>query len=60
MKKQNENAGFTLVELIVAVVLLGIIVVPLLHTLATGARTARKSAEAESATLAAQSVGKSR
>lgn len=56
MKKQNKNAGFTLVELIVAVVLLGIIIVPLLHTLLTGTHTARKSAEAQSATQAAQSV----
>lgn len=57
MKKfHNCNGGFSLAELVVAVVILGIITVPLLHTLITGANTARKSAEVFDATAAAQSL----
>lgn len=57
MKKLNKNdRGFSLVEVIVAVVILGIIAVPLLHTLVTGANTARKSADVQDANNAVQSL----
>lgn len=57
MKKLNkDNGGFSLVEIIIAVVILGIITVPLLHTLLVGARTAGKSADVQQANNAAQSL----
>lgn len=57
MKKLNKNnEGFSLVEIIVAVVILGIIAVPLLHTLLVGAKTAGKSADVQDATSAAQNL----
>ena len=57
VKKLNrDNGGFSLAEVIVAVVILGIITVPLLHTLVTGANTARKSADMFDANNAAQSL----
>ena len=57
MKKLNRNnGGFSFVELIVAIAILGIIVVPLLHTLLTGARTARLAADTQSHSAAAESL----
>lgn len=57
MKKINRsNGGFSLVEIIVAVVILGIITVPLLHTLLAGARTARTAADTQDVTTAAQNL----
>ncbi|MEG1242133.1 MAG: type II secretion system protein, partial [Oscillospiraceae bacterium] len=55
-KPQIDNRGMTLVELLVAVVILGIIVVPLLHTIVTGATTERKSRVAGEATATAQDI----
>ncbi|MGI5979331.1 MAG: prepilin-type N-terminal cleavage/methylation domain-containing protein [Oscillospiraceae bacterium] len=48
--------GFTLVELIVAVVILAVVVVPLLHAFVTGAQTEMKSRRYQSATAAAQNI----
>ncbi|MEG2744709.1 MAG: prepilin-type N-terminal cleavage/methylation domain-containing protein, partial [Oscillospiraceae bacterium] len=55
-KPKIDNRGMTLVELLVAVVILGIIVVPLLHTIVTGATTERKSRVAGEATATAQDI----
>jgi prepilin-type N-terminal cleavage/methylation domain-containing protein len=52
----SGNGGFSLVELLVAVIILGIIVSPLLHTFVTGAVTASKSRKMGDATLAAQNI----
>ena len=51
-----NNQGLTLVELLVAVTILGIIVAPLLHTFVTSAYTAKKSREYGDATTAAQNI----
>lgn len=53
---QPNNRGFSLVELLVAVFILGIVVVPLLHTFVTSAATTAKSRRLGDATLAAQSL----
>ncbi len=50
------DSGFSLVELLVAVIVLGIIVGPLLHTFVTGSVTAAKSSKMGDATLAAQNI----
>lgn len=55
MKKRN-NRGFSLVELLVAVVILGLVVVPLLHAFFTAALTSGKSRQAGAATIAAQNA----
>ena len=55
-RKKRGNEGFSLVELLVAVIILGIIVGPLLHTFVTGAVTASKSRKIGDATLAAQNI----
>lgn len=52
----HNNKGLSLVELLAAVAILGIIVVPLLHTFITSAGTASKSRELGAETLAAQNV----
>jgi len=54
--RRLDNRGLTLVELLVAVVILGIIVAPLLHTFATSAKTAQKSRQFGDATTAAQNI----
>lgn len=53
---RRDDRGFTLVELIVAIVILAIVVVPLLNSFVVGAKTQRSSSLKNSATLAAQSV----
>lgn len=55
MKKLN-NRGFSLLELLIAVLILSIITVPLLHTYVTASRTAAKSRQAGDATAAAQNI----
>lgn len=55
MKKPN-NRGFTLVELLIAVLILSIITVPLLHTFVTSAQMAAKSRRTGDATTAAQNI----
>ncbi|MFB0920157.1 MAG: type II secretion system protein, partial [Oscillospiraceae bacterium] len=47
---------FTLIELLIGVVILGIITVPLLHTFVTGANTERRSREYGEVTEAAQNL----
>lgn len=52
----SKNGGFSLVELLVAVVILGIIVAPMLHAFVSGANTAARSRRAGDATLASQNI----
>lgn len=61
MKKRNkiqhtDNSGFTLVELLIAIVILAIIVVPLLHTFVSAARTNMKARTNLRVTTAAQDI----
>lgn len=58
MRKQKklDNAGFSLVELLIAVVILGLIVAPLLHTFVAAADTAARSGKMGDATLASQNI----
>ena len=53
---RRDDRGFTLVELIVAIVILAIIVIPLLNTFVVGARTTAKAAAYGNATDAAQNL----
>lgn len=55
MKKQN-NRGFSLVELLIAITILAIVVVPLLHVFLTSADTAAKSRRLRDANKAAQNA----
>ena len=52
----HDDRGFTLVELIVAIVILAIIVIPLLNTFVVGAKTAAKATAYGNATDAAQNL----
>ena len=54
--KKNNNKGFTLIEIIVAVVVLALVVVPLLNGFVTSARVNEKSRRLLNATNAAQSL----
>lgn len=54
--RRRDDRGFTLVELIVAIVILAIVFVPLLSAFVTGARTQAKSSQKNAATLAAQNI----
>ena len=53
---KRNNKGFSLVELLVAVAILGIIVAPLLHTFVTSSFTAAKSKELGNQNSTAQNV----
>lgn len=55
-ERQLNNEGFSLVELLVAIVILSIIVVPLLHSFVTSARTNAKSRNTMHATAIAEDV----
>ena len=55
-KRQLNNEGFSLVELLIAIVILSIIVVPLLHSFVTSARTNAKSRSTMHATAIAEDV----
>lgn len=52
----NENAGFSLVELLIAVIILAIIVVPLLHGFVTSARMNGKARQTQRAVTVAQDL----
>lgn len=56
LKKQLNNKGFSLVELLIATVILAIVVAPLLHTFVTASATAARSRRIGDATLAGQNV----
>jgi len=58
-RKNSSNQGFSLVELLIAIVILGIVVTPLLQTFVTSAGTAARSRKLGDATLAAQNVAES-
>lgn len=53
-EKQLNNEGFSLVELLIAIVILSIIVVPLLHSFVTSARTSAKARNTMHATAIAE------
>lgn len=55
-RQQNKNAGFSLVELLVAVAILSIIMIPLLHMFLSSTRVNVKSRERLRATTLAQDV----
>lgn len=55
-RRQLNNEGFSLIELLVAIVILSIIVVPLLHSFVTSARTNAKSRNTMHATAIAEDV----
>ncbi len=52
----NKNAGFSLVELLLAVIILAIIVVPLLHGFITSARMNGRAKQTQRATTVAQDI----
>ena len=52
----NKNAGFSLVELLIAVIILAIIVVPLLHGFVTSARMNGKARQTQRAITVAQDL----
>lgn len=54
--KLNKNAGFSLVELLIAVVILAIIVIPLLHLFVSSTRINVKSRKTLRATTVAQDI----
>ncbi len=55
-RKLNKNAGFSLVELLIAVTILAIIVIPLLHLFVTSTRMNVKSRQTLRATTVAQDI----
>ena len=56
MRKELNNKGFSLVELLIATVILAIIVAPLLHTFVTAATTTVRSQKMGDATLASENL----
>ena len=56
MRKELNNKGFSLVELLIATIILGIVVVPLLHTFVTAANTTARSRQIGEATLLGENV----
>lgn len=52
----NKNAGFSLVELLIAVIILAIIVVPMLHGFVTSARMNGKARQTQRAVTVAQDI----
>lgn len=55
-RQLNNNAGFSLVELLIAVIILAIIVVPMLHGFVTSARMNGKARVTQRATTVAQDI----
>ena len=56
MRKELNNKGFSLVELLIATVILAIIVAPLLHSFVTAANTTVKSRQIGDATLVSENI----
>ena len=56
MRKELNNKGVSLVELLIATIILGIVVVPLLHTFVTAANTTARSRQIGEATLLGENV----
>ena len=56
MRKELNNKGFSLVELLIATVILAIIVAPLLHSFVTSANTTVKSRQMGNVTLASENI----
>ena len=56
MRKELNNKGFSLVELLIATIILGIVVAPLLHTFVTAANTTARSRQIGDATLAGENI----
>lgn len=54
--KKNQNAGFSLVELLVAITILLIVVVPILHSFITASKTNAKAKKIMQATSTAQNI----
>lgn len=55
-KNRNQNAGFTLVEVLIAMTILALIAAPLLHTFVTAARTNAKARKVMQSTTVAQNI----
>ena len=56
MRKELNNKGFSLVELLIATIILGIVVVPLLHSFVTAANTTARGRQLGDATLLGENV----
>ena len=56
MRKELNNKGFSLVELLIATIILGIVVAPLLHSFVTAASTTVRSRQIGEATLLGENV----
>ena len=54
--KERNNSGFTLVELLIAIAILGIIVGPFMHSFVTAARTNAKAQQIQNATVLATNI----
>ena len=55
-KKERNNSGFTLVELLIAIAILMIIAVPFMRSFVTAARTNAKAQQIQNATLLATNI----
>ena len=55
-KKERNNSGFTLVELMIAIAILGFIVGPFMHSFVTAARTNAKAQQIQNATMLATNL----
>ncbi|MEG2001242.1 MAG: type II secretion system protein, partial [Evtepia sp.] len=56
MPSTPNNKGFSLVEMLVALVMLALIITPLLHSFVTATRTSEKARATGDATAAAQNI----
>ncbi len=56
MRKELNNKGFSLVELLIATMILGIVVVPLLHTFVVSAKTTARGSQLGDVVLASENV----
>ena len=56
MRKELNNKGFSLVELLIATIILGIVVAPLLHSFVTAASVTTRSRQMGDATLVSENI----